>query len=237
MAREQGGIVDERGLTDEARRPEPDDDYTAACLHQAIHDLQETGTNTDLAELERLLDRLKKREPVDERLSVVPDWISSLPLQQQSVLLLAARGPDGAGKDHVCKPLVRIYRGTVFRAARYGRLLSANAADGEGDTFMDRRWLRDKQRWIVACEMWVRAMEEMPQHYVTHFMHGVEILGYTHPDPGERGCWLSLYYQIVLAMHLSPESREEMDKRLGDWGRLGWDGATSDEDRYAQTPA
>lgn len=167
-------------------------------------------------------------------MSVVPDWIARLPFQQQSVLLLAARGPDGAGKHHRCKLLVRIYRGTVFRAARYGRLLSDDGARGEGDTFMDRRPLRAVDEWERACELFETAMEEMPHHYNTHFMHGVEILGYKHPDQVERLLWLGMYHRMVAAMHLSPENELTMDARLGDWGRRQWYGNADDpEDSYA----
>lgn len=164
--------------------------------------------------------------------SVVPTWVRTLPLQQQSVLLLATRGPDGAGKDHRCKRLVRVYRGTLFKAARHGRLLSADRTDCEGDTFMDRRPLRDPDWWREVVREWVHSMEELPHHYVTHFVHGVEILGYKHPDPVERGCWHLAYLSAVDALHLSPESEVELDVRLADWGRLQWDGAESDEENY-----
>lgn len=165
--------------------------------------------------------------------SVVPDWISTLNLQQQSVLLLAARGPDGAGKNHPCKLLVRVYRGTVFRAARYGRLLDDGPWCREGDTFMDRRPLRviDESEppppgvtnWSTVVRSFVSVMEELPHHYCTHLMHGVEILGYKHPDLRERMLWHSLYLRMVDAMHLQPESEKQMDARLSDWGREEWD--------------
>lgn len=185
-------IIDERGLTDESRRPEGDD--------VARRYLDKHATNV----------------------SVQPSWMAGLPIQMQSVLYLAARGPDGAGKEHRCKKMVRIYRGTVFRAAQYGRLISSQPDAHEGDKFMDRRPLRIKFDWDEACSLWVEAMEEMPHHYVTHFMHGVEILGRKHPVPWERQLWLGLYLRIVNAMHLAPETEAELDARLSDWGRRDW---------------
>lgn len=166
---------------------------------------------------------------IAQPLPVVPTWISHLPLQQQSVLLLAARGPDGAGKMHRCKKLVRVYRATVFRAARYGRLICSASAYREGDTFMDRRALRVASAWRDIIDEFVESMEELPHHYCTHFAHGCEILGYKHPDPVERGSWQLAYYAMVEGMHLQPESEAAMDARLCDWHRRDWH-------RYGERP-
>jgi hypothetical protein len=38
------------------------------------------------------------------------DWMDDLPMQQQSVVVLATRGPDGVAKHHPCKDVVRAYR-------------------------------------------------------------------------------------------------------------------------------
>lgn len=38
---------------------------------------------------------------MSESISVQPEWCLSLPIQQQSVLFLAARGPDGIKKRHL----------------------------------------------------------------------------------------------------------------------------------------
>lgn len=193
-----------REFTDETRRPDEDDasasqiDYGAARAAQA------------------------QNLPAQSGMSVVPTWISHLPLQQQSVLLLAARGPDGAGKMHRCKKLVRVYRATVFRAARHGRLICSAPAYGEGDTFMDRRPLRDAGAWRDIVGEFVESMEELPHHYCTHFAHGCEILGYKHPHPVERGSWQLAYYAMVEGMHLQPESEATMDARLCDWHRRDW---------------
>lgn len=166
--------------------------------------------------------------------SVIPDWISALPWQQQSVLLLASRGPDGIDKWHRCKRIVRVYRGTVFKAAKKGRTLNDDPSCGEGDSFMDRRPLRmldndtsgageSVPNWNDITKDFVECMDELPLHYFMHFMHGVEILGYKHPDPRERSLWHGFYLLIVNAMHLSPETEAAMDARLCDWNHVGWD--------------
>ncbi len=55
--------------------------------------------------------------------SVQPEWCRKLNMQQQSVLFLAGRGPDGIPKRHPCKTVHTAYRACVFQAAKYGRLL------------------------------------------------------------------------------------------------------------------
>jgi hypothetical protein len=56
-------------------------------------------------------------------ISVQPDWCRDLPIQQQSVLLLAGRGPDGVRKHDACKPVHVAYRACILTAAKYGRSL------------------------------------------------------------------------------------------------------------------
>jgi hypothetical protein len=59
----------------------------------------------------------------EQKRSVQPPWCVELPLQQQSVLFLAGRGPDGLAKSHPCKAIHVAYRGTIFMAGKYGRML------------------------------------------------------------------------------------------------------------------
>lgn len=152
-------------------------------------------------------------------LSVQPEWMTELPLQQQSVLMLAARGPDGIGKGHPCKEVQRCYRATVLMAARYGRMLQGK---DRGDSFMSL-WNFIGTDWRNTVKDFMHSIDELPHHYLMHLMHGVQILAYKHPDLMSRSRWLLLYMLMVEDMHLSPESEEDMDARLSDWGRQEWD--------------
>jgi hypothetical protein len=67
-----------------------------------------------------------------------------------------------------------------------------------------------------------RYHDELPHHYLMHLMHGAQILGYKHPEPEFRERWLEFYVEMVEDAHLKTESEEEMDVRLGDWGREFW---------------
>jgi hypothetical protein len=152
-------------------------------------------------------------------LSVQPEWCHELPLQQQSVLLLAARGADNTPKNHPCKPIQIAYRACVFLAGRYGRLLEWGES---ADSFMSLDVFADAFVWQGAVSTFFKYKDELPHHYISHLMHGAEILGYKHPDPRFRARWLDFYLQLVEDLHLKPESMQDMDRRLGDWGREEW---------------
>lgn len=158
--------------------------------------------------------------PPSPPFSVQPKWRLALPLQMQSVLLLAARGPDGFSKYHPCKPIVRAYRGTVFLAAKYGRALRWGEA---ADNFMGLDVFADEEKWELAIGDFLRSVDQLPHHYLLHLAHGAEILGYKHPDPAFRARWFRFYEMKVKSMHLSPESEVTMNTRLGDWDRKHWD--------------
>lgn len=155
--------------------------------------------------------------------SVQPDWCLRLAVQQQSVLLLAARGPDGIAKTHPCKEVQRAYRGTVLIAARFGRLLEWGE---RADTFMSLDVFADDARWEAAEDAFWQSVDDLPHHFLMHLLHGAEILGYKHPDERFRERWGWFYAHGVNSLHLNVESEIEMDARLCDWERESWDGGS-----------
>lgn len=153
--------------------------------------------------------------------SIQPEWCLDLPIQQQSVLFLAARGPDGIAKFHPCKAVVRAYRGTVLVAARYGRLLDWGE---KADTFMSLDRFASDFYWSEDLKGYFDNVDSIPHHYQMHLMHGAQILGYHHPEARFRNRWRTFYDLAVEDMHLNPETVEEMDERLNDWNRQEWEG-------------
>lgn len=149
-----------------------------------------------------------------ERVSVQPEWATMLPLQQQSVMLLAARGPDGVGKFHPCKPVQRAYRGTVLCAAARRRPLEWGE---RGDTFMTLHEIAEPAAWHGAVEAFFATWDELPHHFILHLLHGAQIIGYKHPDPRLRTAWGYFYSTGTYEMHLTPECEAEMDDRLNDF--------------------
>ena len=146
--------------------------------------------------------------------------MQTLPLQQQSVLLLALRGPDGDPKHTTFKPLLRAYRGTNLRAAKYGRMLDSGE---KADSFMSLDVFNNIEQWFAAVDTFLEDHADgSVLHHYTHFMHAVQILGYKHPEPPHKERWYPVYCAFVRRLHLNIETEEQMDNRLADWGQAYW---------------
>jgi hypothetical protein len=192
-----------------------------------------TGAECPICALEQSEDK-KEKNPLGEKetdvnagnatrqnelISVQPEWCLALPIQQQSVLLLAARGPDGIAKAHPCKDIQRAYRGTVLIAAKYGRPLSWGE---QADTFMSLGPISIDIRWGEILTRFFDHADDLPHHFLMHLIHGAQIVGYKHPDKRFRDRWLHFYHTAVSEFHLNCETEEQMDRRLGDWQRKHW---------------
>lgn len=155
--------------------------------------------------------------------SVTQEWVQKLTFMQQTVLITATRGPDGLHKDHVSKLLLRWLRRCFLVSAMDGKVLDTPRTPG-GGSFMGPslgpHTVNKKYQWEI--DMWrvfgkyVKSLDEVPHHFQLHFMHAAEILGYKHPSISIRQFWNHVYQSLVKDMHLSSESEEMMDFRLGD---------------------
>jgi hypothetical protein len=149
------------------------------------------------------------------------DWVCSLSIMQQSVLLGAIRGPDGTPKYHGVKFLVRWYRRCVLLSA-IGRVVLAMPSQPGGGSFTGPSYKRTETSRPWPDEMddivsdYLRSVDELPHHYQMHFMHAVEIVGYKHPDLFVRAWWHKTYLRLVHDFHLFPESEADLDARLSD---------------------
>lgn len=152
---------------------------------------------------------------------VFQDWMLPLPMQQQSVLVLACRGPDGVGKFHPTKEIVCRYRASVLKAAYLGRSMLID--EGDDTTFMTLIRFSDDGHWSAITRKFFDNQDEIPHHYYMHLAHGAEIIGYKHPLPIMRERWLGFYHRCAENLHMTPETEAEMDSRLADWNRQLWD--------------
>lgn len=160
------------------------------------------------------------------------DWVHTLSIMQQSVLLSAIRGCDGIAKRHKHKPLVKWYRRCVLLSAFDGRAL-INPFEPGGGSFtgpivenlsgpLFEAMPHDVQHNMrcdalqKACDDFIDSRDELPAHYTTHIMHAAEIIGYKHPDAKMREFWCEFYKRLVHALHLWPETETQLDERLGD---------------------
>jgi hypothetical protein len=156
-----------------------------------------------------------------DKVCVFQDWLFDLTMQQQSVLVLACRGPDGVAKFHPVKPIVARYRATVLKAAYLGRPMRVD--EGDNTTFMTLIGLSDDREWTAICREFFDHVDEIPHHYYMHLMHGAQIAGHKHPLELFRDRWLGFYIRACHDLHLHPETQDEMNRRLGDWDRQFWD--------------
>ena len=151
---------------------------------------------------------------------VFQDWWLDLTMQQQTVLILAIRGPDTVRKFHPCKTIIRNYRATVLKAAYLGRPMGLD--EGDETTFMHLRNITDSHIWHLNLKAYFDTVDELPLHYHLHLLHGAEIVGYKHPMPFLKARWQDFYFRGCDDMHINPETEVQMDKRLNDWDRLHW---------------
>lgn len=145
--------------------------------------------------------------------SVQPHWCRGLSIQQQSVLFLGARGPDGVGKHHECKNVVRAYRACVLIAAERKRELNWGE---RADSFMSLDRFAELRDWRNDVQAFLDTIDELPYHYVMHLVHGAQILAFHHPEQRFRIRWDEFYLLCCEHMHLNPETIEQMDDRLND---------------------
>lgn len=152
-------------------------------------------------------------------------WTENISVMQQSVLLGIVRGPDGVEKYHPVKPILRWYRRCLLVSALDKKILTSPAYPGGGsftgpscEYFGDRPW---QQLMTPIVDRFFTTMDAMPIHFWLHMMHAVEIMGYKHSDKEISHWWRELYYRMVEAMHVWPETELQLDERLGDTTE-GW---------------
>lgn len=189
------------------------------------------GVQIEFSDLVQLIELMEQRltwQPV------LQPWVMRLPLMQQTVLLTAVRGPDNIEKYSAAKNVLRWLRRCVLLSAMDRQALRnpyvTNGGSFTGpslklaeDALIDasddelnasRRW-GPKMDEVVAG--YIQQLDATPLHFHMHLMHAAQVLGYKHPDAEIAYWWrTSVYERFVHHQHLWPESREEMDKRLGD---------------------
>lgn len=171
-------------------------------------------------------------------MNVLQEWVSEIPMMQQTVLLTAVRGPDGVTKYHPSKYLLRWYRRCLLLSAMDGRTIEDPyeenggsftgptmkcyvTPDGVGYCYTPLAVDGVKcdtvvQALDITATEYIKSLDAVPHHYQLHFMHAVEILGYKHPRSDIRKWWNTLYERLVNDMHLRSEPENDLDQRLGD---------------------
>lgn len=140
--------------------------------------------------------------------SVLHDWVCELPFQMQALLLTAMRGPDENNKYNAAKAVIRYLRGSVIKPA----------GDWSGKNDNDFMWGEYILKFGEYSEAFWADHDEYPHHFIMHLIHCAELVGYKHPNRCVRECWENFYLTACEAFHMNPETMNQMDERLNDFG-------------------
>lgn len=136
--------------------------------------------------------------------SIIQDWAANLGLRHQGVLVSAVRGCDSVQREDASKYLVRVFRGV---------LLNAHVGDvRKAASFMVPF---DPYQWDHSVADFLRSIDHYPNHWLLHWMHACEVVGYKHPNEEIGEAFEDLYRKLCKKFHLFPESVETLDERLG----------------------
>jgi len=141
--------------------------------------------------------------------SVLQDWVMELPLREQGTMLTCVRGCD-------LEPKIWVNRGVAYSP---GRRLTAFIRW----CFMVPADLRevDSQEGAFMMSFAPEPFKpsefgHLPQHWYSHVMHALEVIGYRHPDFEVRSTAYALYASMASNLHLPVETMENMTKRLSE---------------------
>jgi hypothetical protein len=165
----------------------------------------ENGTNGKVETAWEKVERDPLAPPVEPGpiVPVLQEWVMRLGLRLQGVLVSAIRGCDTVQRHDHSKVLARVYRAEILNAYGLDPKKSKSFilwADIPATVEMMKKFLND-------CD-------HLPNHYVMHFIHAAEILGYCHPDAERRDMWASFYRVACKKFHLRPETAAELLDRL-----------------------
>lgn len=130
--------------------------------------------------------------------SVLRSWLTDCDFTIQSAALTGIRGYDLGVPDEI-KHLIRWVRGILLKDGRpnNGKFVRSDPP-------------------ILQFKEFIAKIEYMSFHYVWHFAHSLQIIGYLHPDEQVRSEAIKYYNWICKKSHITPETKEEMIERLSD---------------------
>lgn len=138
--------------------------------------------------------------------SVLQDWVMELPLRHQGTLLTAVRGCDNEPKQ---------WTATGFsdspgrRITAFIRYCFMNPADEREIDIPGAFFQSSPPTPFRPSEF-----GHLPQHWYSHVMHSLEIIGYCHPNRWIKELAYSLYETMVHSLHLNTETQVQLFNRL-----------------------
>lgn len=141
--------------------------------------------------------------------SVLQDWVTELSLREQGTLLTAVRGCDVEPKTWTKQGVAYSPGRRLTAFIRWCFMVPADEreVDAEEGAFMRS----EPPEPFKPSEF-----GHLPQHWYAHAMHALEVIGYHHPDNDISYPAYYMYRKMVTNLHLAPECRDDMDKRLNE---------------------
>lgn len=138
--------------------------------------------------------------------TVVRRWLAECcTFKEQTVALSALRGCDGIPKEDVSKKFTRKLRSTLLYPA------TIHVLNPDVSQFMKSEVTDEDVTQLV------KHLDHYPMHWVMHFAHACEIVGYRHPVLPISSWWIKLYFRMMReGLHVNPETIEQLDDRLAD---------------------
>lgn len=138
--------------------------------------------------------------------SIMQPWTMEIGLRHQGVLVSAMRGCDTAPRHDPSKMIQRLLRGAVLEphCGRTGKPMTYIVIEP------------DPKKWWETASLFLRSWDHYPNHYVMHFIQATEIIGYLGPkeSPVFSDRWEEFYLKACNALHLYPESPDQLNERL-----------------------
>ena len=134
-------------------------------------------------------------------MNILKSWTEKLGLRHQGVLMSVIRGCDNAPKEDPCKSLARCLRFVLLRSF-----------SDKPSSFIENVHDDELRRRMIAV---LSSHDEYPIHYIMHLLHATEIIGYHHPDHCVSARWGWFYVNLCKCFHLNPETKGQLDERLG----------------------
>lgn len=144
--------------------------------------------------------------------SILQPWVENLGLRHQGVLVSAVRGCDSALKLDPSKALTRSLRAAI--------LISHCGDSKQAKTFIEATSFEELH---TRMEAFRKSCDHYPLHYVMHFLHAAEIIGYKGPRFNADGsgnelvhaeAWSWFYAKMCRSLHVNVETVQQLDERL-----------------------
>lgn len=141
-------------------------------------------------------------------MSVLQPWVTELLLREQGTLLTAVRGCDDEPKLWTARGIADSpgRRITAFIRWCFMNPADPREVDMAGAFFQSR----------PPAPFKPSALGHLPQHWVSHVMHALEVVAYRNPDRAVAEEALGLYFALVSALHLNAETFGEFKARLSE---------------------